>query len=72
MKDYIQIGIDRGLMSLNEDKSQMEIATHVYELSLRAKNLQEEGKQMLEEAKQKVERMILNEKNEVGGKYLGI
>ena len=57
MKDYIQIGIDRG-----EDKSQMEIATHVYELSLRAKNLQEEGKQMLEEAKQKVERMILNEK----------
>jgi len=114
MKDYIQIGIEKGLISLNEDRSQityvyqkkernvilhmkcvrdtvmlnfggsagqqrvpssylenfdlplppkekqLEIAHHVYDLRLRAKTLQEEGKRMLDEAKQEVERMILN------------
>ena len=112
MKDYILIGIEKGLISLNGDRSrityvyqkkewnvvlpmkcvrdtamlyfggsagqqrvptsylvnfdlpmppkekQMKIAHRIYDLRLRAKTLQEEGKRMLDEAKQEVERMI--------------
>ena len=50
MKDYIQIGIDRGLISLNEDRSRMEIATHVNEQCQRTKVLQEEDKRILDAA----------------------
>ena len=56
MKDYIQIGIDKGLISLNEDRTRMETARHIYDLRQRAK----EGKCQLDEAKQEVERMILS------------
>lgn len=52
MKDYIQIGIDKGLISLNEDRSRTETTRHIYDLCQRAKTLQEEGKRVLDEAKQ--------------------
>lgn len=66
MKDYIQIGIDKGLISLNEDRSRTETTRHIYDLCQRAKTLQEEGKRVLDEAKQEVERMILS------GRILGM
>ena len=60
MKDYIQIGIDKGHISLNEDRSRMEMAAYVYDLRQRAKTLQGDGKHLLDNAKQEVEQIILS------------
>jgi len=60
MKDYIQIGIDKGHISLNEDRSRMEMAAYVYDLRRRAKTLRGDGKHLLDNAKQEVEQIILS------------
>lgn len=65
MKDYIQIGMEKGLvfenfnLPLPPKEKQWEIAHRVYEMRQQAKSLQQEGKRILETAKQEVERMIL-------------
>ena len=66
MKDYIQIGIEKGHLFENSNlplpprEKQMEIAHRVYEMRQQAKSLRQEDKQILETAKQEVERMILS------------
>ena len=67
MKDYIQIGIEKGHVFENFNlplpprEKQLEIAHRVYELRQQAKSIQQEGKRILETARQEVERMILGE-----------
>ena len=66
MKDYIQIGIEKGYifenfnLPLPPKEKQMEIVHRVYEMRQQAKSFQQEGKRILETAKQEVERMILS------------
>ena len=66
MKDYIQIGIEKGHVFENFNlplpprEKQLEIAHRVYEMRQQAKSLQQEGERILETAKQEVERMILS------------
>ena len=67
MKDYIQIGIEKGHvfenfnLPLPPKEKQLEIAHRVYEMRQQAKSLRQEDKQILETTKQEVERMILND-----------
>ena len=66
MKDYIQIGIEKGQVFENYNlplppkEKQLEVAHRVYEMRQQAKSLQQEGKRILETGKQEVERMILS------------
>ena len=67
MKDYIQIGIEKGHvfenfnLPLPPKEKHLEIAHRVYELRQQAKSLQQEGNRILETARQEVERMILGD-----------
>lgn len=53
--------VSRVLIPLPPIEKQNEIAKHIGEIRLRAKALQEEGKNILENAKREVERMIIGE-----------
>ena len=59
MKDYIQIGIDKGLISFNEDKSRIKYNWQNKERNYNNPEEKVQARTFLENAKKEVEQMIM-------------